>query len=356
MINVLFISRPTLFSTPGGDTIQMELTKKFLEKKYSISVSILTEEESINYKEFDLIHFFNIIRPNNILAHLKSGLPYVISPIYVDYSEFDQKVRKGVFGKMASLVGKNKSEYLKTVARWIINGENPGSNYFIRKGYKKSIEKILSKCKVVLPNSESELQRLQEDYSFSCKAIVVPNAVDVSLFTEVKNEKKDVVCVARIEGRKNQLNLIKAIKQTDLNLTIIGKASPNHHDYYEACKKEANHQVEFIEHLTQNELVYFYKKAKIHAMVSWFETTGLSSLEAAACGCAIVISNKGDQMEYFEKDAFYADPADVDAIKDAILKAYNAPISLELQRKINAKYNWDQTAIKTMEAYKLALS
>ena len=356
MIKALFISRPTLFSTPGGDTVQMELTKKFLEKEYAISVSILSENEEINYKEFDLIHFFNIIRPNNILPHLKSGLPYVISPIYVDYSEFDQKVRKGLFGKMASIVGKSKTEYLKTIARWIKNGEHPGSNYFIRKGYKKSVEKILENCKVLLPNSQSELQRLQEDYSFSCKAIVVPNAVDLSLFTEAVDDKEGVICVARIEGRKNQLNLIRAIKKTDLRLTIIGKASPNHAEYYNQCQNEANDQVSFVDHIDQEELRNYYSSAKVHAMVSWFETTGLSTLEAAACGCNVVISEKGDQREYFKENAFYTDPDDVDSIKDALLKANTAAIPDALIVDIKNKYTWEETAQKTMEGYKLALS
>lgn len=355
MIKVLFISRPTLFSTPGGDTVQMQLTKKFLEKEYDISVSILSDQEAIVYSDYDLIHFFNIIRPNNILPHLKSSLPYVVSPIYVDYSEFDQKVRRGFFGKMANFAGKSNTEYLKTIARWLKNGEHPGSNYFIRKGYKKSVEKILENCKVLLPNSQSELERLKNDYLFSCDAIVVPNAVDISLFTEVENEKKGVICVARIEGRKNQLNLIKAIKQTDLELTIIGKASPNHLAYYEACKQEANHQVKFVDHINQDELVNFYKKAKVHAMISWFETTGLSSLEAAACGCNLVISDKGDQKEYFKDDAFYADPDDITSIKEALLEANSAKYSESLMQRISNEYQWSIAADRTMEAYQLAL-
>ena len=356
MMNVLFISRPTLFSTPGGDTVQMEKTKEYLEKNFDIQVSIETELASINYIEYDLIHFFNIIRPNNILPHLPSGLPYVVSPIYVDYSEYDQEARGGVFGKLSKLFGKGRTEYLKSIARWVKNGENPGAFYYLVRGYNKSIEKVLKNCRVVLPNSNSELNRLKNDFAFSSKSVVVPNAVDTSKFRElIGGNKSGVICVARIEGRKNQLNLIRAIKKTDIRLTIIGKPSPNHIGYYNQCRNEANDQVSFVDHINQEELRNYYSAARVHAMVSWFETTGLSSLEAAACGANLVISDKGDQREYFGDDVFYADPDNVDSIKDAIIKAYKTKPSQKLLDRIRNEYNWEQTAKQTMSAYKFAL-
>jgi glycosyltransferase involved in cell wall biosynthesis len=186
--------------------------------------------------------------------------------------------------------------------------------------------------------------------------LIVPNAIDAELFSyDPDQEKKGVLCVARIEGIKNQLNLIKAIKQTDLDLIIIGKTAPNHASYFEECKREANHQVRYIDHIDQEKLIEHYKKAKVHAMVSWFETTGLSSLEAAACGCNIVISDRGDQEEYFKQDAFYADPNSVNSIRDALLIAHYSKVSESLIERINKKYTWTQTAKKTMEAYRLVL-
>ena len=353
---MLYISRPTLFSSPGGDTIQMLKTKEFLERDYDVSIQVQPDLGKIDYNDFDLIHFFNIIRPNNILPHLNNGIPYVISPIFVDYSEYDQQVRGGVFAKLSRLLGKDKTEYLKSLARWIINSEFPGSFYYLTHGYRKSIQKVFKNCLALLPNSGSELNRLKANYSFSGQVTIVPNAVDTTIFKENKDEKKQgVVCVARIEGRKNQLNLIRAIKQTDLRLTIIGNASPNHIDYFETCRKEANNQIEFIDHISQEELVKYYQRTKIHAMVSWFETTGLSSLEAAACGCNIVVSEKGDQRDYFKDEAFYADPGEVTSIKKALLEADKASKSEVLIEQINDKYTWQKTAEKTFEAYKKAL-
>lgn len=352
MLKVLYISRPTLFSSPGGDTIQMLKTKEYLERNYDVSIVIQPELNRIDYEIFDLIHFFNIIRPQNILPHVDSGIPYVVSPIYVDYSEYDQQVRGGLMGKISKSIGKDKTEYLKSIARWVKNGEYPGSTYYLTHGFNKSVQKILAGCSVLLPNSKNELMRIKNDYKFNGVSLIVPNAVDTAMFKyDARIKKKGIICVARIEGRKNQLNLIKAIKQTDLHLTIIGNASPNHREYYYECIREANEQIMFIDHIKQEELLKYYQKAKIHAMVSWFETTGLSSLEAAACGCNIVISDKGDQRDYFKKDAFYAEPVDVDSIKKALLLADKADKPDKLLHRIEKHYSWEKTAKKTYEAY-----
>jgi glycosyltransferase involved in cell wall biosynthesis len=87
-------------------------------------------------------------------------------------------------------------------------------------------------------------------------------------------------------------------------------------------------------------------------LASWFETTGLSSLEAAVMGCNIVITDKGDTKEYFEDIAFYCDPASPASIFAAIEKAMISPFRQELKRKIETNYTWEITAEKTMQAYR----
>ena len=92
MIKVLMISRATLFSSPGGDTVQVEETANYL-RKIDVVVDIMLSNEDINFNGYDLVHFFNIIRPNDILGHLKKiNIPFVISTIFVDYTEYEIKV------------------------------------------------------------------------------------------------------------------------------------------------------------------------------------------------------------------------------------------------------------------------
>ncbi len=134
------ISRATLFSVPGGDTVQIQETANALQK-LGVEVEIKLCDQEIDYSGFNLIHFFNVIRPNSILPHvLKSSLPYAVSTIFVDYSEVEQKFRGNLAKAVYKMVGADGMEYLKTVARWIINGEQILDYRYLLRGHKRSVE------------------------------------------------------------------------------------------------------------------------------------------------------------------------------------------------------------------------
>ena len=177
------------------------------------------------------------------------------------------------------------------------------------------------------------------------------------LLRRCKTEKDSqmVLCVARIEGLKNQTNLLKALNNTKYNVYVIGNAGTNHTKYYKECRSIAAKNIHFINHLTQEELVPFYKKAKVHVLPSWFETCGLSSLEAAAMGCSIVISRKGYASEYFRDYAFYCDPSSPASIKEAVDAASTSPGTPGFQQKIVTEFTWQNAANKTYQAYKTIL-
>ena len=353
-MKVLFISRATLFTDPGGDTIQIINTAENL-KKLEVDVDIKLANDKINYSNYDLIHFFNIIRPSDILVHIsKSQNPYVVSTIFVDYSEYEKKQRKGFAGALFKILSPDFIEYAKVVARNVTTGERVLSPSYLLLGQKKSIRKILKQSSLLLPNSKNEYDRLYKRYGVRKDYRVIPNAIDPDLFATSQTLVKDnrmVLCVGRIEGRKNQLNLIRAINNSGFKLKIIGSYAINQPAYYRACRDAASADVEFIENLPQSRLIDYYSIAKVHVLPSWFETTGLSSLEAAAMGCNIVITDKGDTKEYFGDMAYYCDPLSPKSIKDAIEFAARNPPNEELKNKILKEYTWPVTAKKTLEAY-----
>lgn len=357
-MKVAFITRSTLFSVPGGDTIQIQSTAEYL-KKLGVEIDILLSNTSINYSKYAILHFFNIIRPADIYYHItKTNAKIVISPIFVDYSEYDTKARGGLYGLFAGIFSSDTIEYLKAIIRSVKNNEPINTPQFYWWGQTKTIREILKKTDFLLPNSESEYQRLLKKYKIEKRYIVVPNAVNRDLFSiaeEDISKKEGVICVARIEGLKNQLNIIKAVKN-EFRLKFIGKPAPNHLKYAEICKKTAGNNIEFINHISHLELKEYYKKAKVHVLASWFETTGLSTLEAAVMGCNIVITDKGDQKEYFKDFAYYCEPDNVESIKNAIEKALHDEVNPKLRDYILENFTWEKTAEKTLEAYKLVLN
>jgi glycosyltransferase involved in cell wall biosynthesis len=210
---------------------------------------------------------------------------------------------------------------------------------------------------MLLPNSYNEYKRLSIDYDITHPYKVIPNAIDDNLFNAgvLKKNNDMIICVARIEGLKNQLNLIKGLNNSKYQLYIIGAPSTNQMDYYQLCKSEAASNIHFIPYLKQEELLKYYSEAKVHVLPSWFETTGLSSLEAAAMGCNIVITDKGDAKEYFSELAFYCDPGSPESIEKAINNAANSKVDPLLMQKVKEQFTWNIAAEKTIEAYKFSL-
>ncbi len=354
MLKVVMIARSTLYTVKGGDTIQVSQTAAHLVEK-NIAVDIKLTNETIDYEKYGLLHFFNITRPADILYHVrKSNKPFVVSTILVDYSEYDRYHRKGLAGMLFGFINHNRIEYLKTISRWILGKDKLMSISYLWKGQRRSITEILKKANLLLPNSHSEYNRLLKLYHCNTPYVVVPNGIDPDLFSFDETVEKDprmVICVARIEGIKNQLNLIKALNNTAYQLVLIGSASPNQQSYYQACKKIAGPNICFIGQLPQEELLQYYQKAKVHVLPSWFETTGLSSLEAAAMGCSIIITDKGDTRDYFGDDAVYCDPSSPENIFAAVEKAALLRSNESFQKKILSCYSWEQATIRTMEAY-----
>src|SRR3569832_1121063 len=95
-MKVAFITRSTLFDVPGGDTVQVMQTARHLEQ-LGITADIKLSKDEISYADYDLLHFFNLKQPADILYHSKkSGKPFVVSTIQNKNTENDKHHHKGV--------------------------------------------------------------------------------------------------------------------------------------------------------------------------------------------------------------------------------------------------------------------
>ena len=356
-MKVLFVTRSTIFSVPGGDTVQMENTALEL-KKHNVYVDIYDGKSKIDYSQYDFLHFFNITRPAVILDQIrKSNLPFVLSPIYVEYDFYKELPGFSIMKTLAKVLGKDGIEYSKIIVKHLLGKERVEYFPYFFLGQKRSIKRILKKSSVLLPNSQNEYNRLLGQYGISKPYKVVPNGVDLAKFIlqpDIFRKKNSVLCAGLIEPRKNQLNLIKALNNTEFSLTIVGSPAPNHLDYLELCEKEAGANITIIsKRLSQEELMLLYQESEVHVLASWFETTGLSSLEAAYMGCKLVVTKCGDTIDYFKDYVEYCKPDSIQLIYDAVVLASKNNFSNILKTKIEEEYNWNYAAKCTFEAYEM---
>jgi glycosyltransferase involved in cell wall biosynthesis len=217
----------------------------------------------------------------------------------------------------------------------------------------------LESADVLLPNARGEAAAIARELGVTTPAVVVPNAVDPSIFVASPvefAERRGVICVGRIEPHKNQLGLIRALNGTALPLTIVGPPHPHHHDYLARCRREAGDAVTFIEETDEAGLPELLQRHRVHALPSLFETTGLASLEAALCGCSIVSTDRGWASEYLEDDAGYCSPWSQGSIREQIEHRYDRPPSNGFAERLGRSFNWTVTAERTLDAYELAMS
>ncbi len=368
-MRILMQSRVSLFQTPGGDTIQILKTKEALEGK-GVQVA-LSLESTPDLAGYDLVHVFNLTRPQDLYLQVRNakraGRKVAFSTIYVYYSEYERKARMGAGKLIARALRPHQLEYLKVLARALKNREfTRGTLHLLSQGYRRSQVTVLREADVCLPNSRSEMARIVQDFPLPTYPphVVVPNGVDPQIFDpdrgevspEVEKFRDCVLCVARIEGLKNQLNLVRAMRGLPYPLVLIGKPAPNHLDYFARIKQEAGPNTHLLGPVEHHLLPQFYKMAKVHALISWIETTGLSSLEAGVMGCNLVITEKGDTRDYFGDYAYYCEPDSVDSIRQALLEAYQAPVNPGLRQHILANFTWERAAEKTLDGYRIALN
>jgi glycosyltransferase involved in cell wall biosynthesis len=118
--------------------------------------------------------------------------------------------------------------------------------------------------------------------------------------------------------------------------------------------------VRFIENFAAAEAPALYNGASLFVWPSLYEGFGLPVLEAMSCGLPTVISNCAALVEVAGDGALQADPADPEALADALYRVLtNSALRESLrQRGLNRrrKFSWEKAARETLAVYKRVLS
>jgi glycosyltransferase involved in cell wall biosynthesis len=369
-------SRRSVESSPGGDQVQLEQTATALARDFGVDAHVSFDTEP-RLNGFDLVHLFGVVRPQEAWIRARNARrqrkPIVLSPVYCDTSEFDRVARGGATGLLARTLGRDAIEALKALGRGANSGEwTNGVRPLLTRGFTSMQREIVAMSSVFLPNSRSEWRRMTADLSVRVpddRVIVVPNAPsmpdvptalqsDSRLASLLPRLRGCILSVARIEGRKNQLNLIRAIRGTEFTLALAGAPAANQQRYVAQVRREAlaTANVFLLGYVSVQEKLALYRAATVHALPSWMETTGLSSLEAASLDCGLVVTDKGDARDYFGDHAHYCDPDSPASIQAALQRAARTGPSGELARRISAEFTWRRAAEASLAGYEKAMA
>ncbi len=375
-MRVLWLVRSNLTQHPGGDTTQILQTAQAL-RALGVQIDLCSDEQP-RMTGYDLVQLFHLDRLWETEPYCRQiraqGRPSVLSTIYWPPDEFDRHARAGFQGWLSRAAGSRAYESLRLVQRWGMQWvRRPSLSAVSRRmlSFRWAATFVLESVQVLLPNSRAEQEQIERRFGVRRPVVVVPNAADGGKFgppagaggsdaaglggTKSAVALAGVLCVGRVEPRKNQLALIEALGGTGIPLIIVGQAGRYSAAYDRACRRAAGPNVRFLGQQPPEVLRAQYRAARVHACVSWYETPGLASLEAAVSGCGLVLTPGGCTREYFGDAAHYCAPDDVSSIRAAIQRALATEVDPLLAQRVAREYTWDAAAEKTLKGYRLAL-
>ncbi len=338
---VLLAGKLTAMDAPGGGEIQMLALAAALPTADVKARLWRPWEESL--AEADCLHLFGS-QPEHlpvVEAARRHGIAVVLSPIaWFELADYWREPRP-------------LPRRLAACARFLARSAYPRLPSWRRRLYHA--------VDLLLPNSTAEARQLHRYFQVPPARIhSVPNGAherfaqaDPEPFAQRVGTRHFVLCAGRIEPRKNQLGLLRALQGTGVPIVLLGNVVPGHEAYLAACRRAAGPDVHFVPHVGHNDplLASAYAACGCVVLPGWFETPGLVALEAGMSGTPLVLPEGGSAREYFGPEAAYVKPNDLRGIRRAILAALARPRNADLAELVRTNFSWNAAAQATRDAY-----
>jgi glycosyltransferase involved in cell wall biosynthesis len=160
-----------------------------------------------------------------------------------------------------------------------------------------------------------------------------------------------LLMVGTIEPRKNHLNAMKALEVANIGerlpLLVAGRPGWGYEVAMDEATRLAEHGiVRILDYVPEADLPALYAGATALLYPSWTEGFGLPVAEALAAGTLAITGTAPALREVGGEHAWYADPADVDALAELILRSADLVPTDEdrnRRRQWTRQFSWDQS-------------
>lgn len=153
---------------------------------------------------------------------------------------------------------------------------------------------------------------------------VATNAELEVVKTKFNLPTKFILNVGTIEERKNVLNIVKAIKGSNMPLVVVGRKTKYHDAVLDfITKNKMQDQVHFIHNATMDDIGIIYKLATMLVYPSRFEGFGLPIIEALYSQIPVITTFNGCFPEVAGKHSLFVNPEDAVDIKEKIISIWD---------------------------------
>ncbi len=197
------------------------------------------------------------------------------------------------------------------------------------------------------------------------------SSIHVNSSGRTASQNKIVFCAARIQPRKNQLAVVRAIPRilhVHPEVRFIFAGPIDDPAYLSLMRKfiednQLSEQVEITGEVPQESLYELYHSATIFVFPTLYETQGQVLLEAMAFGLPVIASRIGpiEDMVNLEKgSAILVDPNNIDEIADSVIRlledeSLRQELSAKGKKLVSQGFSWEQIAKEMLKVYEKVL-
>lgn len=342
-MRVMLVPYPWVGEAVGGQVTQRIETANAL-RRLGIDVEIGSVDDAAS-AAVDVVHAFEDVRP--LLERGRPRASLVVTPIYFPTNVLLGPVRyRG--GPRHVLEAR-----LRHAARAVRHARE-------RRGRLADLRAVHSAWRnadLIVVNSNAERGLLQHDApELKAVRVAYSGVADEAFHGDAAEGRRllgigdepFVLTVARVEPRKNLLSLALAIRDLPVRMVIVGAVLPGN-EHCLASVRDVIPDVVHVPHIEHALLPHVHAAATVHALPSWYETTGLSTLEALAAGRPVVVARGPCVEEYFSGCAHFCHAGSIRSIRRAVVRALEGPTGCEQERA--RQFSWDRTAHELAAAY-----
>ena len=182
--------------------------------------------------------------------------------------------------------------------------------------------KVFSGAEQIIVTTPIMKEHLSEKYHLSPgKFQVIPNYVNTSVFqpdTNLERIPRSLCYIGRLNPEKNVLNIIEAVKDLGVRLTMIGQGPLR--SQVLSMKEKYSLDMEVMDFLPNKELPAYINRSEIYIQPSQYEGHPKTILEAMACAAPVIGANTVGTRELIShgENGWLCEPT-VEGIRTAVL-------------------------------------
>jgi glycogen synthase len=210
---------------------------------------------------------------------------------------------------------------------WAVLGEDPPSKYA---EYRRRVQEGLRAARTVVAPSRFMRDQLIQHYGEHPDVRVISNGRAHDRF-HPQSKRPYIASAGRLWDPAKNLNaLVAAARGMPWPLYVAGPTErPDGNGERGTTQGNGDSgRVRFLGPLSEERMGHLFGRAAIYVHPARYEPFGLTVLEAAFAGCALVLSELPSLLELWEDSAVFVDTSDPRRIRDAIRHLARQPSSL----------------------------